>query len=232
MPFSYQLSGQRKHSRINRVFHSTVYSEHYHPKNLNFTIRSNNSIQILFLTSLILFAVFVAVPSKARSKVPFSIPTLETFHFIPISRPNLNAFMQQSEVIYQRGVAKRREIRRAFPDRGFFPAKDANTFKETPWSIWDLVTPSYGCPWEMERLGRLGEGGNDSSFEAEILGRINCEVWGYDQHVPGFNFGLEVNEEMRGRAHFERNGANGATDEGNRLFTIQEFMKRNGHDYM
>ncbi|RAL58986.1 hypothetical protein DID88_009015 [Monilinia fructigena] len=219
-------------------------------------MRSNKPVQILFLASLLLLAVFISVPSKARSKVPFSISTLRTFHFIPISRSNLNAFMQQSEAIYQRAVEQRREIRRKFPDRGFFPAKDETTFKETPWSIWDLVTPSYGCPWEMERLGRLGEGGwwicgiskfakgkkpcvvysfgvgNDSSFEAEILGRTKCEIWGYDQDVPGFNFGPEVTEEMRGRAHFERNGANGATDEANRLFTIQELMKRNGHDYI
>ncbi|ESZ89642.1 hypothetical protein SBOR_9973 [Sclerotinia borealis F-4128] len=219
-------------------------------------MRSNKPVQILFLASLLLLAAFIAVPSKARSKVPFSIPTLGTFHFIPISRPNLNAFMQQSEIIYQRAVAQRREIRRVFPNRGFFPAKDEITFKETPWSIWDLVTPSYGCPWEMERLGRVGEGGwwicgiskfakgekpcvvysfgvgNDSSFEAEILGRTKCEIWGFDQHVPGFNFGPEVTEEMRGRAHFERNGANGATNERNRLYTIQELMKRNGHDYI
>ncbi|TGO43703.1 hypothetical protein BCON_1037g00020 [Botryotinia convoluta] len=219
-------------------------------------MRSNNVVQILFLTSLILLAIFIAVPSKARSKVPFSIPTLGTFHFIPISRPNLNTFMQQSEIIYQRGVTKRREIRHNFPDRGFFPAKDETTFKETPWSIWDLVTPSYGCPWEMERLGRIGEGGwwicgiskfiekkkpcvvysfgvgNDSSFEAEILSRTKCEIWGYDQHVPGFNFGEEVKEEMRARAHFERNGANSATDDANRLVTIQDMMKRNGHDYI
>lgn len=122
-------------------------------------MRSNKPFQILFLTSLFLLAIFIAVPSKARSKVPFSIQNLGTFHFIPISRPNLNAFMQQSESIYQRAVARRRETRRDFPDRGFFPAKDENTFRETPFSIWDLVTPSYGCPWEMERLGRVGEGG-------------------------------------------------------------------------
>lgn len=159
-------------------------------------MRSNNAIQILFLTSLILLAVFIAVPSKARSKVPFSIPTLGTFHFIPISRPNLPAFMQQSEVIYQRAVAKRRDIRRSFPDRGFFPAKDENTFKETPWSIWDLVTPSYGCPWEMERLGRLGEGGwwlcGVSKFEE---GKKPCVVYSFGKFgfmTRGLKFGIDA----------------------------------------
>ena len=50
--------------------------------------------------------------------------------------------------------------------------------------------------------------------------------------MPGFNFGEEVTEEMRARAHFERNGANSATDDANRLVTIQDMMKTNGHDYM
>ncbi|KAM3086936.1 hypothetical protein ACMFMF_000868 [Clarireedia jacksonii] len=167
--------------------------------------------------------------------------------------------MQQSELLYQRAVTKRREIRHRFGDRGFFPAKDEISFKETPWSIWDLVTPSYGCPWEMERVGRVGEGGwwvcglsrlasykgkkqtciiysfgvgNDSSFEAELLTRTDCEIWGYDPHVPGFNFGPEITVEMRQRTHFERVGVSGGTDEAGKVYTIQELMKRNGHSYI
>lgn len=101
--------------------------------------------------------------------------------------------MQQSEAIYQRAVGQRREIRRNFPDRGFFPAKDEATFKETPWSIWDLVTPSYGCPWEMERLGRLGEGGwwicGISKF---AKGKKPCVVYSFGEYFDVPSHGNDI----------------------------------------
>jgi hypothetical protein len=116
-------------------------------------MRLSKPTQFFILTFLTLIAGFLVHRSNSTS------PFLPKFHFTSISRPNLSDFMQQSELLFQRAVAKRREIRHLFGDRGFFPAKDENSFKETPWSIWDLVTPSYGCPWEMERIGRVGEGG-------------------------------------------------------------------------
>ncbi|PQE05374.1 major facilitator superfamily domain-containing 5 protein [Rutstroemia sp. NJR-2017a BVV2] len=216
-------------------------------------MRLSKPTQFFILAFLTLIAGFLVHRSNSTSSF------LPKFHFTSISRPNLSEFMQQSELLFQRAVAKRREIRHLFGDRGFFPAKDENSFKETPWSIWDLVTPSYGCPWEMERIGRVGEGGwwvcglsrlasskgkkqscvvysfgigNDSSFEAELLARTDCEIWGYDPHVPGFNFGPEVTAEMRGRTHFERVGVSGGTNEAGKLYTIQELMKRNGHLYI
>jgi Methyltransferase domain len=30
---------------------------------------------------------------------------------------------------------------------------------KTPYTIWDFVPASYSCPYEMERIGRMGDGG-------------------------------------------------------------------------
>jgi hypothetical protein len=40
-----------------------------------------------------------------------------------------------------------------------FPAHNYDTYQKTPYSIWDFVPASYSCPYEMERIGRMGDGG-------------------------------------------------------------------------
>ena len=40
-----------------------------------------------------------------------------------------------------------------------FPAYNYGSYQKTPYSIWDFVPASYSCPYEMERIGRMGDGG-------------------------------------------------------------------------
>lgn len=40
-----------------------------------------------------------------------------------------------------------------------FPAVNGPTYFTTPYTIWDFTPASYGCPHEMERVGRMGDGG-------------------------------------------------------------------------
>jgi hypothetical protein len=32
-------------------------------------------------------------------------------------------------------------------------------FADNPFTIWDYFPPTFSCPWEMQRIGRLGDGG-------------------------------------------------------------------------
>lgn len=45
------------------------------------------------------------------------------------------------------------------PSSGSFPARNTPTYFDTPYSVWDLVPASWDCPYEVERIGRMGDGG-------------------------------------------------------------------------
>ncbi|KAL3423526.1 hypothetical protein PVAG01_05273 [Phlyctema vagabunda] len=169
--------------------------------------------------------------------------------------------MAQSERIWQKTVVQRKEIRAAHysgeEDVGMFPATNAPNYFAWPWSVWDLVPASYNCPWEIERIGRMGDGGkwvcgmsryekntetpcilysfgiqNESSFEQEMLERTNCEIFGYDFSVA--EFGKALKPEFQARAHFTQAGISGTSkpNEHPPFYSIQDLMAQNGHTYI
>lgn len=114
------------------------------------------------------------------------------------------------------------------------PVRAADNYHITPFTIWDFVRASLNCPYEMERIDRLGDGGNyvcglsryeqtskpcivysfgiqqESSLEEELLERTKCELWGYDPSVD--EFGPQLKTKMKGRAHVTKAGISGKTD--------------------
>ncbi|KAL2067464.1 hypothetical protein VTL71DRAFT_1889 [Oculimacula yallundae] len=168
----------------------------------------------------------------------------------------LKVGMARSEKLWQKTVRQRHEVMAKFPDMGFFPAVDESTYFTTPYSVWDLVPASYNCPFEVERIGRMGDGGkwvcgmskyekndrpciiysfgvqNESSFEEEMLERTNCEIWGYDFSVE--QFGPAIQNSYAGRTHFLKAGISGTTELSKEppFFTIQDLMAENGHTYI
>lgn len=74
-----------------------------------------------------------------------------------------------------------------------------------------MVPAAFNCPWDMQRVGRMGDGGkwvcgmtklelpqelpqdrcvvysfgvrDESTFEEEMLRRTDCGVWAYDPAV-------------------------------------------------
>lgn len=48
---------------------------------------------------------------------------------------------------------------KASTDESRFPADSPKKYPGSPYSIWDFVPASWSCPYEMERIGRMGDGG-------------------------------------------------------------------------
>ncbi len=139
-----------------------------------------------------------------------------------------------------------------------YPAQSGSTYFSYPYTVWDFTPASWPCPHEMERIGRMGDGGkwvcgmsrieamsqtrpciiysfgvqNESSFENEMLTRTKCEVWAYDFSVV--DFGKQVEASNRDRAHFLQAGISGKTDKARNppFYSISDLMKLNGHDYL
>lgn len=45
------------------------------------------------------------------------------------------------------------------PQIPFFPAQTLNDFGKYPYTLWDFFPPTYTCPHDIQRIGRLGDGG-------------------------------------------------------------------------
>lgn len=173
-----------------------------------------------------------------------------------LMRGSVKSIMAKSESLWDKTVKQRHQVLQRTGDMGLFPADSAPHYFEFPYSVWDLVPASYNCPFEVERIGRMGDGGkwvcgmsryeksktplivysfgvqNESSFEQEMLERTNCKIWGYDFSVEAF--GPALVEPYRSRTQFLQAGIAGTTDKVREppFFNIQDLMERNGHTYI
>jgi hypothetical protein len=162
------------------------------------------------------------------------------------NRAFIDNYLKRAERAWLRTVRQRRAVRDEF-----------NSVDGTNYTAWDLTPPAYGCPHDMERIGRLGDGGKwvcgisklsesskdkpcviysigvgtDSSYEDEMLRRTRCEVWAFD--VSQVDFVQRFSDEYRNRAHFFRvNGASKTNLKKTATYNIAHLMKTYGHDYV
>lgn len=101
------------------------------------------------------------------------------------------------------------------------PDKDGNHVGPY-YTVWDYFPPAYTCPWDIQRIGRFGDGGKwicgmskyekheglivysfgveqDSAFEEAILKRTDAEIFAYDFSVNGVSQVLHTALLERGR---------------------------------
>lgn len=73
---------------------------------------------------------------------------------------------------------------------------------------------------------------DDSAFENAVLGRTNCEIWGYDFSV--ISWAADLDSSFASRAHFTQAGIANVTDTQRSppFYSIRDLMKMNGHDYI
>lgn len=191
---------------------------------------------------------------KTTGDVPSALKTPFTY--------SLRARLARSEQLYQDMIVQRHEMLKAYPNplnKDMFPARDEEGYWKTPFTIWDFLPAAGNCPWEMERVGRLGDGGKwvcgmskyealparkpcvvysfgiqfESSFEEAFLKRTHCEIWGYDYSVS--NFGKQLNNsDYEARAHFTQAGIGGATNlkKSPPFYSIQDLMALNRHQHI
>ncbi|OLN92798.1 hypothetical protein CCHL11_06696 [Colletotrichum chlorophyti] len=225
---------------------------------------SRRVVQLLWLAAGLLFALAllhsIGNPEKAKAWATDKVGNIINGDG---GRVPMREFMAIAEASWAKTVKQRHDLIKA--DFGgdatkvpLFPATDAGTYGRTPYTVWDFVPASYGCPHEMERVGRMGDGGkwvcgmskyvnfphdrdcvvysfgvrDESSFEEEMLSRTKCSVWAYDFSVV--DFGKQLEPQHRSKAHFLQAGIAGKTDPARDppFYSIADLMKKNGHDYI
>lgn len=63
-----------------------------------------------------------------------------------------------------------------------WPSFDGVSYFVHPYTIWDFTPASYGCPHEMERIGRMGDGGKwvcGMSKYIELSKKQKCVVYSF-----------------------------------------------------
>ncbi|KAG0066753.1 hypothetical protein BGZ93_003026 [Podila epicladia] len=161
--------------------------------------------------------------------------------------------LAKSESLYQKQLIQRDMFLNShgYGQPGFSPW--ANSEGQQPW--WWYFQPAFNCPHEVERIGRINDGGkwvcgmsvlerpsakkcviyslgvfDDSSFEAAMMERTNCEVWAFDGSVDG------VAGDARGnpRIHFSKVflGCQDKVENGYVFKTLPTIMKENGHTWI
>ncbi|KAL0932234.1 uncharacterized protein CTRU02_213187 [Colletotrichum truncatum] len=164
-----------------------------------------------------------------------------------------------SEASWLRSVRRRHdwmEKNRKYDGTLFTPRDESFLYWYT---IWDFFPATYTCPWDVQRVGTLGDGGkwicgmskyekvarplrvysfgvgDDSSFEAEMLNRsTKAEVWGFDDTVDGWEPGLE--QDYPNRTQFLKTAVAGYDfydeKDNTEFLSIKSIMKKLGHDYV
>ncbi|KAH6677915.1 methyltransferase domain-containing protein [Plectosphaerella plurivora] len=221
-------------------------------------------IQALWAAAVIVFigaAFHMSAPAKewAETKASTISNIVSSFQG---GEKAMRKWMERSEANWAKTVRDRHQMIAAdYPgdeQMPTFPAQDPASYKKHPYTVWDFMPATYSCPWHMERVGRMGDGGkwvcgmeryeefpanrecvvysfgvrDESSFEQEILSRTNCVVWAYDFTVV--DFGEQLDARHRDRAHFEQVGIAGKTDTTKEppFYSIVDLMKKNGHTYI
>ncbi|KAM3068295.1 hypothetical protein ACMFMG_009435 [Clarireedia jacksonii] len=70
--------------------------------------------------------------------------------------------MARSEHAWRESVKLRHDMASkhpSYPDIPFFPAQQLSDFSKTPYTLWDFFPATYTCPHDIQRIGRLGDGG-------------------------------------------------------------------------
>ncbi|ESZ90958.1 hypothetical protein SBOR_8651 [Sclerotinia borealis F-4128] len=70
--------------------------------------------------------------------------------------------MARSEASWLTSVNSRHEMATqhpSYPRIPFFPAQQVSDFDKTPYTLWDFFPATWTCPHDIQRVGRLGDGG-------------------------------------------------------------------------
>lgn len=172
---------------------------------------------------------------------------------------NIQQRMARSEALWEESVRRRVAVMQEFPDPNnisLFPATNKATYHTVPMSVWDFVAPSYNCPWDLQRVGRIGDGGkwlcgmakfveskrpcvvysmgvrDESTFEEEMIERTNCMIYAYDPAVS--EMGPQMTAEALKSVVFTQAyvGAENKPTANPPMYTLTEMMKMNKHTYI
>ncbi|TDZ49717.1 hypothetical protein CTRI78_v007899 [Colletotrichum trifolii] len=224
-------------------------------------VNGRTVLGLLSLTAAVVFVMaLISLAGKHANPKAWFDTRLQKFCSMHVSESHVSfaEFTAWAEFTWAKSVQQRHHrIIQDYGDASRMPAFPFH-YEQSPYTIWDLVPASYSCPYNVERIGRLGDGGHwvcgmskytafpkdrqcviysfglrgDVSFEQEMLDRTGCEMWAYDFYMDAF--GKQLEEANPDRVHFQLAGVGGETDTSldPPMYTIEDLMAKNEHEYI
>ncbi|KAF8939967.1 hypothetical protein BGZ47_007926 [Haplosporangium gracile] len=158
-----------------------------------------------------------------------------------------------SEKLYQKQIYKRTQyIHKNNYNTGAWLPKAKEMMP-----LWWYFQPSFNCPHEVERVGRLNDGGkwmcgmtilesmkkeekcviyslgvfDDSSWEKEMIDRTNCQVFAFDASVDKIAGDAAGDPNIHFFKYFI-GGKDTVDKDGTVWKSLKTIMKENGHDWI
>lgn len=172
-------------------------------------IRSIQASGVWFILALVFFLFVIFNHSNSVLPSNYKLPSMS--HASKSKPRTIQQRLNFSETAWEDSVERRHQMRSAHATPNsvpFFPAQTYDDFNHSPYTVWDFFPAVWTCPWDIQRVGRLGDGGKwvcgmskyeertaeptiiysfgvngESTFEAEILDRTNAELFAFDFSV-------------------------------------------------
>ncbi|TVY24476.1 hypothetical protein LHYA1_G007254 [Lachnellula hyalina] len=124
-------------------------------------VRMGQVIGIWFWVAFTFF-IFVVL-NQTRGFLPLGISTNTSTTTSPKQLGlSTRQRMARSESSWRSSVSLRHDMATAHPAHPqvpFFPAQTLDQFGQYPYTLWDFFPATYTCPHDIQRVGRLGDGG-------------------------------------------------------------------------
>ncbi|KAF2727529.1 hypothetical protein EJ04DRAFT_594746 [Polyplosphaeria fusca] len=112
---------------------------------------------------ILLIFILTCIPSSTPSTLTF-LPSSISSRIRPerLKWSSLRDRLSLSEKTWQRSVELRHQMAGLHPDNPqipLFPAQTLADFGKYPYTLWDFFPATWTCPHDIQRVGRLGDGG-------------------------------------------------------------------------
>ncbi|KZT54621.1 hypothetical protein CALCODRAFT_499557 [Calocera cornea HHB12733] len=180
----------------------------------------------------------------------------------PLGRPAVENDIRVSEARYKGVLDDRAQFIQSLGGASRIQSWPSGDLSVAYWTLWDFFLPLFDCPHDIQRIGRMGDGGkyvcgmeviqrkpevviysmgvsDDSSYEAALLEAApTAEVYGYDFSVNSWGPQIEDVPALKRRAHFFKYAIGDKDDHGVgsnpdfQVYTLDTLMKQNGHTFI
>ena len=131
-----------------------------------------------FSTGLLLILMYTRMSSTEEQASLSSSPLKDGSNFVHDT--DLNARLSRAEIIWKQAAEDRKVMAEQMGYDRNFPDGYIN-----PFHVWDFARPSFFCPHDLERVGKLGDGG-----------KVVCGMSRYEKESPGPSADDNPNREL------------------------------------
>lgn len=128
-----------------------------------------SSVVAMCCGAAFLFLLLWDMTSSTPVLLPSQTAVPKQTHYVFSNEPHLHDKLEHAEKLWSQAVKDRQVMLAAYPPHTKFPDGYIS-----PYNVWDFARPSFFCPHDLERVGKLADGG-----------KVVCGMSRYERESPG-----------------------------------------------